>query len=193
MKPTITARRLAQQRAMEEPQPTVLGHMNTAQFIDEVRNQEKQAIAQGEDQLVVQGVPVTALESLPWRTDLFLRIPVTIDGNTPTTTNLRDMTGHTTYFTAKGLLSDPDPGVFQKTSLGATPAITYVVGNSSETPDGVTANVVRIHIAHPDTTSVAGSVELIFDALTITPAGNAYQLAQGVLPIYRTITETRPA
>ena len=159
--------------------------MNTGQFIEKVKTQE--------EELRAQGVPVTSLESMGWRTTLFLRIPVTTDGGTPTNTNLRNMTGHTTYFTAKGLLSDPDPGVFQKTSTGATPAITYVVGNASETPDGTTPNVVRIHIQHPDTALVADSVDLIFDALTITPEGHAYQLAQGVLPIYRTITQTRPA
>lgn len=170
---------------MEEPQPTVLGSMTTSQFIDEIKTQE--------EELRAQGVPVTSLDSLPWRTNLFLRIPVTTDGMAPTTTNLRSMTNHTTYFTAKALLSDPDPGVFQKTSLGTTPAITYVVGNSQETPDGVTPNVVRIQIAHADTTLVASSVDLVFDALTITPEGFAYQLAQGVLPVYRTVTETRPA
>ena len=170
---------------MEEPQPTVAGNMTTAQFIDEVKDQQ--------EELRAQGVPVTALDSMGWRTTLFLRIPVTIDGGTPTTTNLRDMRNHTTYFTAKGLLSDPDPGVFQKTSIGATPAITYIVGNSEQTPDGVTPNVVRIHIQQQDTTAVADSLDLIFDALTITPEGYAYQLAQGVLPIYRTITQTRPA
>lgn len=93
------------------------------------------------------------------------------DGVTPL-----NITGYTLWFTAKYVVADADPGVFQKTTTAGGITITNAAGG-----------IATVSLVPTDTSSLAGVV-LLWDLQGKDPSGNITTLASGTLTITADIT-----